>query len=432
VDVSDALLLNYVMGAPIESAGAFDPAAVSAAAPSLHVGLGLADDPAAPRATSKPGRSVDLVPDLIPFAPYDYHFATLGGRTILRFSATFWNAGRGALEINTDPNTSVADGAEVRQVATQRLYQQGGGFRDQNIGTLLWHVPHAHYHYDNFGVHGLAPIDLPPGSSAPTISQKTTFCLRDDTGVKAQGEAPRAAKHYYGCKGYSQGVSVGWADIYPWTLPDQYFDVTGLPAGTYRASFEIDPTGTFVESRRDNNVAGTLIELDVAKRSVKMLGSLAPFAVSTNTLPDGTYLTAESTDLAYQMFGGRKRRLRVPLTQDAFSWPKVAIDVIPNVKFIRPAGGADVFMINEDGWRRRILNLDALRSYGADSSVVAPVSDAELAAYPITDLVVTAGRDVYSISKRASVGALGSLPADVNAASVHAVSAEDFASYKFE
>ncbi len=66
------------------------------------------------------------------------------------------------------------------------------------------------------------------------------------------------------------GVSVGWGDLYSYRLPDQYLDITGLPAGRYRLRALADPAAQFVELDKTNNV--TWIDLELTRTTVRILG----------------------------------------------------------------------------------------------------------------------------------------------------------------
>src|SRR3954452_5091612 len=65
---------------------------------------------------------------------------------VLRFSNTVWDTGPGRLEVRglIDPTTKTGP-------ATQRVYDDGGGFTDFAAGSFYYHAAHQHYHYDNWG-----------------------------------------------------------------------------------------------------------------------------------------------------------------------------------------------------------------------------------------------------------------------------------------
>jgi hypothetical protein len=74
------------------------------------------------------------------------------------------------------------------------------------------------------------------------------------------------------------GLSVAWRDVYSASLPNQYIDITELPAGRYRLWAEADPVGTdrstgwFVESDETNNVTWVDFELELDPPSVRVVG----------------------------------------------------------------------------------------------------------------------------------------------------------------
>jgi hypothetical protein len=49
------------------------------------------------------------------------------------------------------------------------------------------------------------------------------------------------------------GMSVGWGDTYPKSLPGQQIDVASLPAGNYRLLVTADANRWFFEKTRANN-----------------------------------------------------------------------------------------------------------------------------------------------------------------------------------
>ena len=57
------------------------------------------------------------------------------------------------------------------------------------------------------------------------------------------------------------GLSVGWGDEYPATLPDQNIDITGLTAGRYRLQVTADTGGQFLESNDADN--STWLDLQI-------------------------------------------------------------------------------------------------------------------------------------------------------------------------
>jgi hypothetical protein len=69
----------------------------------------------------------------------------------------------------------------------------------------------------------------------------------------------------------SMGLSVGWGDAYPSSLPDQNIDITGLGPGRYQLSVTADAGGWFAESNEFNNF--TWVDLQIkSKGQPRVLG----------------------------------------------------------------------------------------------------------------------------------------------------------------
>lgn len=119
-------------------------------------------------------------------------------------------------------------------------------------GPFIYAMCHKHYHFIGFAHYRLVSEDE---NRVVLTARKQAFCARDSARMD-QG-APFNPK--YDCT--SQGISVGWSDVYDPTLPCQFLDVTNVPSGTYRLEVEVNPERTITESRYDNNVASIKIRL---------------------------------------------------------------------------------------------------------------------------------------------------------------------------
>jgi len=378
-----------------------------------------------------------LLPDLAPVAPNDIMYATINGRTALKFTGAFWNRGKGAFELNTQQGASNVDGDYP---AYQRIFRPDRSFVEKYVGTLFWHQIHNHYHFDDFGEYKLEMVRPSAGAVAANpvvVTQKTTFCMRDDDAIAPPAEGPDQPRTYMGCGGHRQGVSVGWADVYRYTLPDQYFDVTGMPAGIYKLTFKVDFNGFFTESRHDDNIASTLIEIDPVRRYLKVIASAAPYVTSANVFPEGMLIRAEGDSKVYVIHANKKRHLKneAVFNSYGYSWsqvyvlPKGAVDAIPNERLVRMKGAAQIFLLNDAGWRRKLLDPSVMASYGWTNASVAEISETEFAGYPETDLIVHAG-EAYSLNRKIHLGTHDSLRAKgYDMSSVHLVNDVDFHAY---
>ena len=209
----------------------------------------------------------ELRPNLKPFPAFDLSLVpnfTTGGSEI-RFSTRSWNNGTGPLELRAGQADSTG------QQVDQRVYNSDGSHQDYFVGKFVWHPEHNHFHFENYAIYYLEPINAPGGSIKS--GTKTTFCVMDTN--KVNGTLPGAPLNavYATCGSTIQGMSVGWADTYGWTLPGQSVDFTGNPTGDYCLSIMIDPKTRLVESNEDDNVSQTLLHVDVERASVTVLSS---------------------------------------------------------------------------------------------------------------------------------------------------------------
>src|SRR3989344_851743 len=217
--------------------------------------------------------SFENMPDLVPLPPQDL---TLDknefGDQLLRFTTIFYNRGKGPLELRADPATAGIR-SDIERTVFQRIYRNDGATRQRPAGTFLWHQEHLHYHFADFAVYDLEAIETktpPPDLSG--VPQKSTFCIRDVslTDLELLNKAADAA--YKICGKELQGISVGWADTYFFTYPDQLLNIEDLPSGTYRLKFIINPSDRFDESDMSNNISSSLIKLDVEGHTVEVVG----------------------------------------------------------------------------------------------------------------------------------------------------------------
>lgn len=382
------------------------------------------------------------LPDMAPLAPYDIRFVVSGGRTNLKFTGTFWNRGKGELEIFTEKARTTGD---AEYPAKQNLYRPDGSYLSLDVGTLFWHTVHNHYHYDDFGMYKLELVKLAPGAQSGQnvmINQKNTFCLRDDTVIGAPADAPRQPRTYGGCQTGYQGVSVGWADVYPYTLPDQLFDVTDLPAGRYKLSFHVDHTGSFSETNRDNNLATTVIDMDPAKRTVSVVAVASPFPSSSNRYADGLLIRGDHSNDVYVIKNNRRHHIKDEAIFNSYGYdmsdvvvlPQAAVDLIPHVNLVRLSGTGTLYFVNASGFRRRVLSPAVLASYGASPADVLDVNAADFARMPETDMIKRADSDrVFSTVTKSYLGTMRELAeAGKVVSSVHVANQTDFEAYAVE
>lgn len=128
----------------------------------------------------------------------------------------------------------------------------------------MWHPGHQHFHFEDYALYTLQPVGA-PGLSQRT-SAKTTFCVVDTDHVDPN--LGNSNPVYAFCGVDVQGMSVGWGDTYRNQLSGQSISLTGLPDGYYKLVIEVDPKKRVVETDDTNNVACSLLYLDITNRTV--------------------------------------------------------------------------------------------------------------------------------------------------------------------
>jgi len=202
-------------------------------------------------ATASPAYGQSL-PDIEPGPPFDVRVAQRDGRWYLGFATEARNVGLGALRIR-------GTGSGSGTMTAAQLSEDGTAVLDGDVGTLQYvaTVTHNHWHLLDFMRYELQGVDH------PTVirDQKQGFCLAGDpvapyvTGWCAQGQSTLTTTEI--------GLMPGGREVYTPFVEGQeiMIDPTTAPAGRYLLTTRIGPTGRLKETRSDNNVASTLIEL---------------------------------------------------------------------------------------------------------------------------------------------------------------------------
>ena len=208
----------------------------------------------------------DLLPNLIPLKASELRTEVepATGHLLLRFTTTSWNSGNGPLEIVAKE----VIGNETQKV-DQRIYRSDGTYYDEPAGDMAYHPSHAHFHFDDYAIYTLQPLNA-PGESART-GVKTTFCIIDTNRI--DGRLPGAPKRaaYTTCSNTIQGMSVGWGDQYRYYLEGQSIDITDLLDGDYRLTIEVDPRNLLFETNEADNVS--TVDLRLTEGVVQVIGS---------------------------------------------------------------------------------------------------------------------------------------------------------------
>jgi len=135
----------------------------------------------------------------------------------------------------------------------------------RNIGTadlvlgnpvnnpLFEYAPcHNHYHFRDYANYQL----LDASGRQIGLGLKIGFCLED---IRPwDSNAPPT--DIYTCD--FQGIQAGWADVYVSSLPCQWIDLGGVPAGVYTLRVEVDPANRLPELNETNNTGAQFVVID--------------------------------------------------------------------------------------------------------------------------------------------------------------------------
>jgi hypothetical protein len=171
----------------------------------------------------------------------------------------------------------------AKQLILQRVYHKNGSamtYTERFAGTMTYHPSHGHNHVDDWATFTLRSQTSDPNPlNWPIIGEgaKVGFCLMDYfscSNGSANGHC-RTSQEYgggtaltsnsqfpnyghgggaYGCSTISQGISVGWTDVYSESLDGMWVNIPpGTCNGNYWVVMEVDPNNNFVEENDDNN-----------------------------------------------------------------------------------------------------------------------------------------------------------------------------------
>ncbi len=140
----------------------------------------------------------------------------------------------------------------------QRVYDTSGGYVSHNVGEFTFHPEHNHFHFEGFSDFELwtkATWDawLVSGRTQGTpykVSPKNTSCVMDTYMVRRLTNTPSDPAYDSICGTSRPDLSVGWGDLYRYTLYGQWIDLgtSQLPDNTYVVRSVADPDNRLYES----------------------------------------------------------------------------------------------------------------------------------------------------------------------------------------
>lgn len=206
--------------------------------------------------------AADRLPDLAMAPLDDFRIEKSGGRKLLRYSATVVNIGRGTFQAEG----TRASTAEPEMSVVQRVFDDAGGSRTVPTAARMYFAGdgHSHWHVRDLEQSSLDRLDngVKVGSGA-----KHGFCFFDHVAFRLT--LPGAPQNPFfttcGTTGsaltQTMGLSVGWSDVYRYSLVDQWIDITNVSPGRYRLTTSADAQNSFAESDDANNLTWTELQL---------------------------------------------------------------------------------------------------------------------------------------------------------------------------
>ena len=182
------------------------------------------------------------------------------------FDATIGNIGAGDFLLEATRSWPWTDDWQV----DQRIRDGAGGYTElpTEAGLVLGGDGHDHWHVRAVEAHRLEDLET---GEVLADTEKIGFCFYDTHAVAPELlRSPSEAQYFESaCEGWITtgqvtGLSVGWADIYAFGLPEQRFYIEDLPAGDYRLRQVADPNDEFLELDETNNETWVDIRLEWA------------------------------------------------------------------------------------------------------------------------------------------------------------------------
>ena len=259
--------------------------------------------------------------------------------------------------------------------------------------------------------------------------------MRDPRGVALNKPGAPPQRTYTVCDENQQGVSVGWADVYRYTLPDQFFDVHDFSPGTYHLWFELNPKKHIAEQRFDNNVSVVIFRMDPAASFLEVVAAAAPFP-GGSSFPNEALVRGDKDSVLYVLHNNKKRPVLSGAVLSyyggaatAYLLPQSIVDAMPAHNLVRGVD-ATVYALNAYGYKRAIHSREVFEAYGFLWDDVAAVSAGELESFPDASFIQRAGDSkVYVIggdAKRLLSASDRFIPE-----ALHIVNDTDFFSYVF-
>jgi hypothetical protein len=244
----------------------------------------------------------------------------------INFTTSLTNAGVGPFELRETNNIMTLPDGTFKVLTNQRVYNDDNGngyydaynattnpggdktYTDQFAGWMTYHPTHGHMHFDEFAIARLRlrPADNSVGAVI-AVGPKTSFCLEDlgNTYPSLPGHPSSAV---YSCSPTSEGISIGWRDIYSAGLEGQTINVSNIPNGNYWLEIECDYANQVQETNENDNISRSAITITNQPATGFMVLSATPQG-------------AQQTPVSYVDFGFNQAVGSFPASAVTFTGP---------------------------------------------------------------------------------------------------------------
>ena len=210
-------------------------------------------------------------PDLVTQTPTGVRITTdkATGKKLLKFSNTIANLGTGRFELRPQNDAGSGITTAYQRVWTHDAVGDWSLDSEIPVGTFEFHGAHNHWHFGGFAKYELRNVAPGGGIGRRVVasSDKVSFCMVDTLAANLALEHAPSTRIYQSCSLNPppnlniQGISVGWSDVYGYSLAGQSIDITRVQSGTYWLVSTADPNNVIVETNDSNNAGAVLVTI---------------------------------------------------------------------------------------------------------------------------------------------------------------------------
>lgn len=196
-----------------------------------------------------------LLPDMVALDPREIVVSGANESKRLRFSTTFANKGKGALEL-------IGHGEGDKNYVAQYIKEKNGPGEYRQVGSFVLHPTHNHWHVEDYVKYELWSVENGIEKDLFAETDKMSFCIWDEDKLDPDLENASPRQVYtFDCGKKFQGMSVGWSDTYAAKVDGQEMNISNIADGQYVFKSMINPDKRIIESDYENNESKVMIEI---------------------------------------------------------------------------------------------------------------------------------------------------------------------------